>query len=88
MVRIPLIMLLAVGPLASVCQAAEALTDRRYADRVSSSTQEAHAHGINSIPAFVLDNRLLVLGAQPHELFEQAFAKLTELADTDNEEAQ
>lgn len=68
-------------------EAAESLADRRYADPVSSSTQEAHAHGINSIPAFVLDNRLLVLGAQPHELFEQAFAKLTELADTDDEEA-
>ncbi len=68
-------------------EAAETLADRRYADRISSSTQEAHAHGISSIPAFVLDNRLLVLGAQPHELFEQAFAKLTELADTENEEA-
>jgi predicted DsbA family dithiol-disulfide isomerase len=28
------------------------------------------------VPAFVLDRRLLVLGAQPRELFEQAFEQL------------
>ena len=33
-------------------------------------------HGINAIPAFVLDRRLLVMGAQPHELFERAYAQL------------
>ena len=40
------------------------------------STQEANRLGINAIPAFVLDNRLLVLGAQPEEAFEQAVAQL------------
>ncbi len=28
------------------------------------------------VPAFVLDERLLVLGAQPEEVFERAFAQL------------
>ena len=48
----------------------------RYSDVVARSTAEAHAIGINGIPAFLLDRRLLVLGAHPRETFEQAFAQL------------
>jgi predicted DsbA family dithiol-disulfide isomerase len=47
-----------------------------YRDRVLASTGEAQAIGITGIPAFVLDDRLLLLGAQPREVFEQAFARL------------
>jgi len=54
-----------------------ALADDRYGERVQASTQQAHRHGINAIPAFVLDGKLLVLGAQPVEVFEQAFDTLT-----------
>jgi predicted DsbA family dithiol-disulfide isomerase len=56
--------------------AAEALADGRYRERVLAATREANAIGINAIPAFVLDNRLLLVGAYPHEVFEQAFARL------------
>jgi predicted DsbA family dithiol-disulfide isomerase len=59
-------------------EAAAALAERRHADRVIASTQEANRLGINAIPAFVLDRRLLVLGAQPEEAFEQAVAQLAE----------
>jgi predicted DsbA family dithiol-disulfide isomerase len=52
------------------------LEDRRYAEQVDLSTREAQLHGIQAIPAFVLANRLLVLGAQPHELFERAVKQL------------
>ena len=48
----------------------------RYRDRVHASTREAYGVGANAVPAFVLDRRLLVLGAQPEELFEQAFRQL------------
>lgn len=57
-------------------EAKAALDEGRYAERVETSTREANMHGINAIPAFVLDSRLLVMGAQPHELFEQAYAQL------------
>ena len=57
-------------------EAKEAMTAEEYVGRVIASTQEANQHGINAIPAFVLDQRLLVLGAHPHETFEQAFALL------------
>lgn len=51
-----------------------------YLDRVAASTQQAASIGVSGIPAFLLDRRLLVLGAQPRPVFEQAFAQLAETA--------
>ncbi len=61
-------------------EAKEALDDGCYGERVGASTRQANLHGINAIPAFVLDERLLVMGAQPHEFFEQAFVQLESVA--------
>ena len=47
-----------------------------YLDRVHASTNEAVSAGVTGVPAWVLDNRLLVLGAQPREVFESALARL------------
>jgi predicted DsbA family dithiol-disulfide isomerase len=47
-----------------------------YLDLVEGSTRQANALGINAIPAFLLDRRLIVLGAQPLAVFRQAFAEL------------
>jgi predicted DsbA family dithiol-disulfide isomerase len=47
-----------------------------YLERVLASSAQAHSIGVTGVPGFVLDRRLLVLGAQPRELFEQAFAQL------------
>jgi predicted DsbA family dithiol-disulfide isomerase len=57
-------------------EAKAAVEARRYAQRVDASTQEAQRHGIHAIPAFVLGDRLLLLGAQPHEIFERALEQL------------
>jgi predicted DsbA family dithiol-disulfide isomerase len=57
-------------------QVDDVLAGNRYRDRVEASTREAYSMGANAVPAFVLDRRLLVLGAQPDEVFEQAFAQL------------
>jgi predicted DsbA family dithiol-disulfide isomerase len=57
-------------------EAAAALADGRYGERVQVSTREANLVGINAVPAFVLDGRLLVLGAQPESLFERAVEQL------------
>lgn len=57
-------------------EARAALTDEGYLARVAGSTRAAQEHGVNAVPAFVLDDRLLVLGAQPHETFEAALAEL------------
>jgi predicted DsbA family dithiol-disulfide isomerase len=48
----------------------------RYLDRVDASTAQAVSAGVTGVPAFVLDGRSLVLGAQPREVFEHAFGRL------------
>lgn len=47
-----------------------------YLDVVEASTRQAQSIGINAIPAFLLDRRLIVLGAQPFGVFQRAFAEL------------
>ena len=50
---------------------------------VDASTQTAQRHGITGVPAFVLDGRLLVSGAQPHEVFERALEQAGVMRDKD-----
>jgi len=52
------------------------LAGDEYRERVEASTQQAIGIGATGVPAWVLDGRLLVLGAQPREVFEQAFERL------------
>jgi predicted DsbA family dithiol-disulfide isomerase len=64
-------------------EAEAALANGKYVDRVLASTRRAQAHGINAIPAFVLDDRLLVMGAQPHATFEHALTVLETETETE-----
>ena len=57
-------------------EAEAAIADGPYAARVDDSTRQAQLHGIHAIPAFVLGDRLLLLGAQPHEVFERVVGEL------------
>ena len=50
-----------------------------FAREVDASTTTAQRHGIRAVPAFVFDGRLLVSGAQPHEVLEAAIAKVGEM---------
>ena len=52
------------------------ISSERYLDVVRASTAEAISIGVTGIPGFLLHQRLLVVGAQPNEVFEQAFAQL------------
>jgi len=54
----------------------EVLAGDRFGDVVESSTAQAVGVGVTGVPGFVLDRRLLVLGAQPDELFDRAFEQL------------
>lgn len=69
-------------------EAAAVIAEGRYADRVAASTEEANRHGIYAIPAFVLGGRLLVMGAQPEEVFEGAVGQLAAAASGDAGEPQ
>ena len=54
-----------------------------YGEDVDEATATAHRFGINAIPAFLIDEHLIVLGAQADEIFEQAFAQLDNAAGKD-----
>ena len=53
-----------------------AMADGGYRERVLHSTARAQALGVTGVPAFLLDQRLLVLGAQPREVFEEAVERV------------
>ena len=57
-----------------------ALVGRAYTEAVDTATAMAHQAGINAVPAFVVDRRVLVLGAQPHEALEAAIEQAAALA--------
>lgn len=59
---------------------AEAMVESgAFAATVSESTATAQRHGIRGVPAFVFDRRLLVSGAQPHEVLEQALEQVARM---------
>jgi predicted DsbA family dithiol-disulfide isomerase len=47
-----------------------------YMDRIRASTVAVHEMGAGGVPAFVIDDRVLIPGAQPHELFDRVMVKL------------
>ena len=51
---------------------ARALDERVYGQAVNQSTARAQGAGATGVPAFVIDWRVLVVGAQPRELLAQA----------------
>jgi predicted DsbA family dithiol-disulfide isomerase len=57
-------------------EATQVLESDRFADAVGESTRQAVSIGVTGVPGFLLDGRLLVLGAQPEEAFEDAFSRL------------
>ena len=54
----------------------EVLAGDAYRDRVQGLTAQAVSIGVTGVPGFLLERRLLVLGAQPQEVFERAFEQL------------
>jgi predicted DsbA family dithiol-disulfide isomerase len=48
----------------------------RFLDVVEGSTRQAARIGASGVPAFLLEGRLLVAGAQPEEVFEKAIRRL------------
>jgi predicted DsbA family dithiol-disulfide isomerase len=56
--------------------AVDVLTDPYWAEVVRGETVQAQAMGAGGVPAWVIDGRVLIPGAQPHELFERVLDKL------------
>jgi predicted DsbA family dithiol-disulfide isomerase len=53
-----------------------AVQENRFGDYLDARRAEAEELGINGIPAHVIADRYLVMGAQPYDLFERVMAKL------------
>jgi predicted DsbA family dithiol-disulfide isomerase len=53
-----------------------ALESPAYLERIAEQTDEAVGLGATGVPAWVIDQRLLVPGAQPHEVFERVLERL------------
>ena len=54
----------------------DVLADSRYLERIEAQTRSAVELGAGGVPAWVIDQRLLVPGAQPHEVFVRALHQL------------
>lgn len=54
----------------------QALVERRYAGEVDDWTMWAQANGITCTPAFVFNNRFLMVGAQDYEVFADVARRL------------
>jgi predicted DsbA family dithiol-disulfide isomerase len=61
-----------------------AVNANRFGDYLDARRKEAEELGINGIPAHVIDDRYLVMGAQPYDLFERVMAKVGVLKRTAN----
>ncbi|QNP49904.1 DsbA family oxidoreductase [Diaphorobacter aerolatus] len=57
-------------------RAKEILESDEYAREVREREAFYHQHGINSVPAVIINDRHLIQGGQPVEVFEQALRKL------------
>ena len=53
-----------------------AVRENRFGDYLDVRRAEAEELGINGIPAHVIGDRYLVMGAQPYDLFERVMAKV------------
>jgi predicted DsbA family dithiol-disulfide isomerase len=57
--------------------AKEVLDSGRYAEEVREAEAFYHAQGIHSVPAVIINDRHLISGGQPPEVFEQALRQLS-----------
>jgi predicted DsbA family dithiol-disulfide isomerase len=54
----------------------DALGNPRHVEQIQSQTNAALELGAGGVPAWLIDQRLLVPGAQPHDLFERVLERL------------
>ena len=61
-------------------RAAEVIDSGRYADEVRAEERRWQEMGIHAVPSVVVDDRHLIQGGQPPEVFEQALRELARAA--------
>ena len=69
----------AMLPMAdAVTRAAEVLASEEFSQDVRQREQLYLSQGINSVPAVIINERYLVQGGQPVEMFEQALRQVAQ----------
>jgi len=63
-------------------RAREILASSAYADEVREREQFYQSQGIHSVPAVIINERHLISGGQPVEVFEQALRQIAAAAET------
>jgi predicted DsbA family dithiol-disulfide isomerase len=61
-------------------KAQQILASGAYADEVRAQQQFYRQQGINAVPAIIINDRHLISGGQPVEVFEQALRQIAEIA--------
>ena len=59
-------------------QAQEVLASDRYADEVRERERQFQQLGIHAVPSVIVNDKHLIQGGQPPEVFEQALRQLAE----------
>lgn len=54
----------------------KALDEARYRPRLAAVTDAAHRAGINSAPTFIINDRYMITGAQPLEVFRDELLRI------------
>ncbi|MDA8453627.1 DsbA family oxidoreductase [Acidovorax sp. GBBC 3334] len=72
----PLLVRLAAEAGLDAARAAQVLDSGEYADAVREREAFYQQHGIHSVPAVIVNDRHLIQGGQPPEVFEQALRKI------------
>jgi predicted DsbA family dithiol-disulfide isomerase len=54
----------------------DALRDDRYLGRIEADTRAAIELGAGGVPAWLIDKRLLIPGAQPHDVFARVLERM------------
>jgi predicted DsbA family dithiol-disulfide isomerase len=55
----------------------DVLDSTQYTDEVRALEQQNHQNGINAVPAFIINNKYIINGGQPVEIFEKAFIDIS-----------
>lgn len=57
-----------------------ALGSDEYEDRINRAAAEARAYGVTGVPAFIIEQRYRIVGAQPYDQLAAAFRQVQESA--------
>ncbi len=68
-------------------KAAEVLDSKMFAQEVRAEQQQNQQMGISSVPAFIINNKYLISGGQPPDMFENALKDIAQKSESEQQTA-